>query len=407
MPAENCPYAEMGQNCGFQCVLCSFRHECIYCGFKERQESRSSCVSPFRDLFEMPTKTPAPRTNDINNEHDHSSDARDKEVEQVSPCGISAVQLEEISQTNREISAEASDARDKEILPQTRLAYRSESPNQNSDGSSSEADEYDEDEISSQAETDLLAGYACILCDEPDDTDAMVECELDTGWFHFSCVGLTTSPPGKWYCPFCVSSQPHQSKGLAASPQSTPANHIDPSLQFQERASSPTTITSDPSNSTSSTVLHVENRPKKQTSTSKKTTSAPQIHTSSQIGPRKENWKANEKKYVIGLMQEVVNEGETTEQKWAIVSRRLMSRYAVDRSVGSVKNWWNRHGRAMSNIDERIVPKPNKLETGRRKERQSTKRGANGMESDHSMPSSQSRKRQKSNVSHSESMEPV
>lgn len=407
MPAENCPYAEMGQNCGFRCVFCSLRHECIYCGFKERQEYRSSCVSPFRDLFEMPTKTHAPHTNDINNEPDDCSDARGKEVEGVSPRGISAVQLEEISQTNGEIDAETNDARDKEIHPQTRLAYRSESPIQNSDGSSSEADEYDEDEINLQSEPDLLAGYACLLCDEPDDAEDMVRCELDTGWFHLSCVGLTTFPAGKWYCPFCISSQPHKSKGLAASPQSTSANHIERSLQFEERASSPITRPFKPSKSTSSTVLHVENRPKKRTSTSKGTASAPQIHTSSQIGPRKENWKENEKKYVIGLMQEVVSEGETTEKKWAIVSRRLMSRYAMDRSVGSVKNWWNRHGRAMSNIDERIVPKPNKLETGRRKERQSTKRAANDMDSDHSMPSSQSRKRQKSNVSHSESMEPA
>jgi len=22
-------------------------------------------------------------------------------------------------------------------------------------------------------------------------------------WFHFPCVGLTTSPKGKWYCPQC------------------------------------------------------------------------------------------------------------------------------------------------------------------------------------------------------------
>lgn len=22
-------------------------------------------------------------------------------------------------------------------------------------------------------------------------------------WFHFACVGLTTKPKGKWYCPKC------------------------------------------------------------------------------------------------------------------------------------------------------------------------------------------------------------
>ena len=26
-------------------------------------------------------------------------------------------------------------------------------------------------------------------------------CPLE--WFHFNCVGLTTKPKGKWYCPKC------------------------------------------------------------------------------------------------------------------------------------------------------------------------------------------------------------
>ncbi|KAH3742647.1 inhibitor of growth protein 4 [Pelomyxa schiedti] len=33
-----------------------------------------------------------------------------------------------------------------------------------------------------------------VCCDNP-------ECEIE--WFHFECVGLTTSPKGKWYCPNC------------------------------------------------------------------------------------------------------------------------------------------------------------------------------------------------------------
>lgn len=28
------------------------------------------------------------------------------------------------------------------------------------------------------------------------------ECPIE--WFHFSCVGLTSSPRGKWYCPRCI-----------------------------------------------------------------------------------------------------------------------------------------------------------------------------------------------------------
>uniref|UniRef100_UPI00358E1984 inhibitor of growth protein 5-like n=1 Tax=Myxine glutinosa TaxID=7769 RepID=UPI00358E1984 len=34
-----------------------------------------------------------------------------------------------------------------------------------------------------------------IGCDNPD-------CSIE--WFHFACVGLTTKPKGKWYCPRCT-----------------------------------------------------------------------------------------------------------------------------------------------------------------------------------------------------------
>lgn len=44
-----------------------------------------------------------------------------------------------------------------------------------------EADTEDENEIASQAESDLLAGYTCVLCDEADEVEDMVRCEADTG----------------------------------------------------------------------------------------------------------------------------------------------------------------------------------------------------------------------------------
>lgn len=28
------------------------------------------------------------------------------------------------------------------------------------------------------------------------------QCPIE--WFHFACVGLTTKPKGKWYCPKCT-----------------------------------------------------------------------------------------------------------------------------------------------------------------------------------------------------------
>lgn len=410
MPPENCPYAEMGQKCSFLCVLCSLRHECIYCGFKERQNHGSNCYSPFRDPFETPTNMPAPQLGGINNDQECFSGASDKEVGQIRPCGTSAVQLEGIGQENGGKYAASNDIRSKEMLPQLKLAYWSENSNQGPGESPLEVNEYDEDEIDSQAETDPLAGYACVLCDEPDDTEDMVGCELDTGWFHLSCVGLTNFPVGKWYCHYCVGDQSQHAKGRAAPPQSSPADQTGPRPQSEERATSAIITPFEKSKSTFSNLSQVESAPKKQTLCPKGPKSAVHNLTRSQNVPRKENWKDDEKNYVIALMQEVVKEGETTERKWAIVSSRLMSRYAVDRSVGSVKNWWNRHGRAMSNIDERIVPKPYKLKTGRRKGHQSSKREAEDVDGDHIDSGSESRKRQKSTISQlskAESIDPA
>lgn len=36
------------------------------------------------------------------------------------------------------------------------------------------------------------------------------ECPIE--WFHFSCVGLTTKPKGKWYCPKCRGDRSNQMK---------------------------------------------------------------------------------------------------------------------------------------------------------------------------------------------------
>lgn len=43
------------------------------------------------------------------------------------------------------------------------------------------------------------------LCDQVSYGE-MIGCDNDTcaiEWFHFNCVGLTTKPKGKWYCPKC------------------------------------------------------------------------------------------------------------------------------------------------------------------------------------------------------------
>ncbi len=43
------------------------------------------------------------------------------------------------------------------------------------------------------------------LCDQVSYGE-MIGCDNDActiEWFHFNCVGLTTKPKGKWYCPKC------------------------------------------------------------------------------------------------------------------------------------------------------------------------------------------------------------
>eukprot|EP00118_Oscarella_pearsei_P007485 m.36920 g.36920 ORF g.36920 m.36920 type:complete len:155 (+) comp32307_c0_seq2:463-927(+) len=46
------------------------------------------------------------------------------------------------------------------------------------------------------------------LCDQVSFGE-MIGCDNENcpiEWFHFSCVGLSSKPKGKWYCPNCVSS---------------------------------------------------------------------------------------------------------------------------------------------------------------------------------------------------------
>ena len=78
-------------------------------------------------------------------------------------------------------------------------------------------------------------------------------------------------------------------------------------------------------------------------------------------------WEEHEKAFVKILMEEIISEGEhdRTEERWRVISRRLMSRYSVNRTWSAVKNWWNRCGRSDSNIDERQVKKPDRMITGK------------------------------------------
>lgn len=85
------------------------------------------------------------------------------------------------------------------------------------------------------------------------------------------------------------------------------------------------------------------------------------------VKPKKQDksWTAHERDLVRALMQEVLAEGQVnlTEKKWEVISDRLASRYGFRRSNTSIKNYWNRQGRAQTGVDERRKPNPTKLTT--------------------------------------------
>lgn len=64
-------------------------------------------------------------------------------------------------------------------------------------------------------------------------------------------------------------------------------------------------------------------------------------------------------------MEEVIVEQRVnlTEKKWEVISDRLASRFGFTRSRTSIKNYWSRQGRALTGVDERRNPNPNKLIT--------------------------------------------
>lgn len=452
MPAEDCPYAEMGQACGYRCTLCNLSHECIYCGVKKCQTISSDDNSFPRILFPQ-DDTINPGVLNINYVNEDFFEANDEDWRLNSPRHGSAIHPERLVREGKEDIAEteSSQVNDAEDEAGLRLPTKSVSMPRSvvhiREDSPPEADTEDENEIASQAESDLLAGHACVLCDEADEVEDMVGCEADTGWFHLSCVGksfslsslcsirvirgpangfgssstltrglqptcspergsltsqivlgLSKFPFGEWYCPFCVGNRAQYAEKQATSPRSSSANQIHPRTQFGERETQTVTMSSKKRKSISKGTLLSEPASNKKLPSSSQSNPVSQNLLSSQNALKKENWKDNEKSYVITLMQEIVNEGEATEKKWSIISERLMSRYSVDRSAGSVKNWWNRHGRAQSNIDERKKPKPDKLQTGatppekRRKARKSSKCKSDDDNADAASPPIESQK---------------
>jgi len=70
---------------------------------------------------------------------------------------------------------------------------------------------------------------------------------------------------------------------------------------------------------------------------------------------------------------------KSTDHKWQLLADRLRTIHGYERTANSVKNFWQRKGRATFSIDERIVAKPEKMVTSvqvpedRKKRRDATK----------------------------------
>ena len=78
-------------------------------------------------------------------------------------------------------------------------------------------------------------------------------------------------------------------------------------------------------------------------------------------------WQDWEKTYVQNVVKEVCGEDNSasrTELRWELFSDRLAAKYSINRSASSIKNYWNREGRAASGYDERNKKDPHHMITG-------------------------------------------
>ena len=171
--------------------------------------------------------------------------------------------------------------------------------------------------------------YFCPSCRRPDLAETMVACDNHCTepevWYHLSCVGLPNTPHPKesWECQDCVTRDSGQPRKRKSRIQNSAYRQGNEALQ----------------------------KPKKPSLTQKKA--------------KKERWSDKEQNFVIELMQEIIDEKEVheTEKKWKVISDRLFWRRGLSRPAGSIKNYWNRHLRSISNLDERVKKKPDKMIT--------------------------------------------
>lgn len=374
MPAEDCPFAAKGQHCKILCDMCTLRHECLYCAVKDLQSPNSNIVPKILghqiwfDLQVMPYNNALADDLVFSSEYTFEEDLEltgdvgdnTNFGQDASPPESDVYESDSFGVTDREkaqylVQSAGPDGDDKE----SESYYESEEregtnpPQPQTKNSLYEFDTEEEgDRTRPEAQNaecnDWVEHYSCPQCRRPDHVEVMVACEGCNNWFHFSCGKLHAAPleEDEWICPDCVAKKSSQPK------QSTDNRKIR---------------------------------------TSKKPSSGQK-----QV---KKDWTDPEKASVISLMEEVIEEEKyhQSEEKWEIISQRLLKKYNISRSGGSVKNVWSRTLRAETGIDERINKNPDKMRTSvetsaqRRRKRKITKEAA-----DHGgglLPSSSKRQR--------------
>lgn len=77
-----------------------------------------------------------------------------------------------------------------------------------------------------------------------------------------------------------------------------------------------------------------------------------------------DGWTDSVSDMVAILVQERIDAGDYTENKWRWIAAQLTLRHGIDKTHSAIKNYWGRNLRVRHNIDERRIAKPDKLITG-------------------------------------------
>ena len=274
-----------------------------------------------------------------------------------------------------------------------------------------------------ESQNEGLESSNCMRCDRPDHVDHMVRCDNtikhrgNAGWFHYSCVGLSSydslGSDDAWLCEACRVSRPpsikphhdkntdstndkrrckaKHSEGLLYKPSKISRTERTNSRSRSGKVGTPRTLL--PNNDLHRVIKFVTKPLSDKKRVSEKSSSTEACYSTAKIATsraKSTTWQQHEKDAVIAVMRDIMGKklpGCKTEKRWQLASKMLEC-YNVDRTGPMVKNYWNREGRLASGIDERNKPDPSRMITGvqdpekRRQARQAKRRAHIGISED-------------------------